>query len=412
MNELLAAVLDYAQRGWRVIALHHITVYNGATVCSCRRRGECKAAGKHPVFSKWREIATTDAERLKSWWRYWPRANIGVLMGGATGIICLDIDGEKGRESLKQLEEIHGALPETLMQSTGRVGGGVHHIYRVDPFYADWIKNRAAVAPGIDVRSEGGLIVAAPSIHPTGAKYQWRNTKPIAELPEWLFKLFISQRERQKEMSSSGERLTEEQLEAMGWPLERRLKKARIALTSMPEAIQGNNGSTACLRAAIVIIRGYCVPVEPHSFAFEMLWNDYNPRCEPPWADWELIHKIETAEFNVAAPWGYRLDSDPEAGYTIEQVDGIMASAIAKSPAPSTTPPQPKENPTVIIAPQPLPLTTPVAAPERHRRAPRKPRLPKTPVQLAWATHPVDLQPDPEPVAATDEDDEDVEGCA
>jgi len=46
--------------------------YDGIQGCSCRKKVDCAAAGKHPVFSKWREIATTDYDKLQAWWRRWP----------------------------------------------------------------------------------------------------------------------------------------------------------------------------------------------------------------------------------------------------------------------------------------------------------------------------------------------------
>jgi hypothetical protein len=409
VTELLAAVLDYASRGWRVIALHHMTVYNGQLVCSCRRRGECKAPAKHPMFSKWRAVATVDPDRLKSWWRAWPRANVGILMGGMTSTVCIDIDGEKGRESLAQLEEEHGALPETLMQSTGRVGGGEHRLFHVDQFYLDWIKNRAAIAPGIDVRAEGGLIVAAPSIHPTGATYAWRNTTPIAELPEWMFKLAIAERSRQKEITeSSGERPSEAKLIAWGWTLERRLNRARKVLSQMPPAVSGDQGHKRLLNAAIAIVRGYCVPVEPYNHAFEVLWEVFNPRCTPPWEEWEVQHKVKTAERDVKITWCHRLDSDPEAYYAVGLAP-VMDTLFGEQVAPKV-PVHPEATLAIVGVPEPLSRTAPKRVSEQRRIAPK---LPKNNFELMWTPKRLakEAESRPEPAAAPATDD-DVEDCA
>lgn len=308
-NELIDAAVEYASRNWRVIALHCLNQYDGTQGCSCRKKVDCAAAGKHPMFSKWREIATTDTDKLRAWWRRWPRANVGLLMGGAAALVCVDIDGDEGRESLKKLETEHGKLPKTRSQTTGRAGGGEHFLFHVDPFYVDWIKNRARVAPGLDFRSEGGLIVAAPSLHASGNYYRWRDPNyPIAELPEWMFKVALAHREVSREVISSGERPTEESLAAIGWPLERRLKAAADALRLAEPAIQGQNGSAACYRAAILTARGYCVPVEPHNHVFDLMWSTYNPICQPAWNQDELIHKIHDAEKVSIAPWGFKLN--------------------------------------------------------------------------------------------------------
>lgn len=309
-NVLVDAAIEYASRNWRVIALHFLNQYDGVQGCSCRKKAECAAAGKHPVFNKWREVATTDPDKLRSWWRQWPRANVGLLMGGAAGLVCVDIDGDEGRESLKQLEEANSPLPATRTQMTGRAGGGEHRIFHVDPFYVDWIKNRARVAPGLDFRSEGGLIVAAPSLHTSGNHYKWRDPSyPIAELPDWMFKVALSKREVSKEVSSSGERPPEERLDALGWPLERRMKAASDALRLAEPAIQGQNGSAACYKAAIIATRGFCVPVEPYNHVFDLMWKIYNPVCQPSWNQDELIHKIVDAEKVSVAPWGFKIDT-------------------------------------------------------------------------------------------------------
>ncbi len=310
-NELLDAVRLYANRGWRVIALHHMTQIDGVDVCSCSRKGDCKAKAKHPKFGKWREVATTDITKLEAWWRAWPRANVGLLMGGLASIITVDIDGVDGRESLAQLEALHGPLPKTLTQSTGREDGGTHYIFSVDPFYLDWIKNRAKVAPGIDFRSEGGLIVAAPSVHYTGAKYLWNDlAQPIAPLPDWLFKLAISHKARSAELASSADRPNETEIEKK-WKLAVRLKLAAAAVRLMPAAIAGNNGHSACLRAALTVVRGFLVPFEPHNHAIEILEQAYNPICEPAWEENELIHKVNSAVASQTIPWSYRLDALP-----------------------------------------------------------------------------------------------------
>jgi hypothetical protein len=173
----------------------------------------------------------------------------------------------------------------------------------------DWIKNRARVAPGLDFRSEGGLIVAAPSLHASGNYYQWRDPNyPIAQLPDWMFKVALAHREVSRDVLSSGERPKEEQLNKIGWPLERRLEAARLALQQAEPAIQGQNGSAACYRAAILVARGYCIPVEGHNHVFDLMWSTYNPMCVPPWNQDELIHKIVDAEKGSVAPWGFKLN--------------------------------------------------------------------------------------------------------
>ena len=117
--------------------------------------------------------AKKDLRAIKHWWTKWPQANIGIATGSKSGgIIVIDIDvddnkGIYGDESLRRWEAEHGELPETWRAITGR--GGYHYYYRSD----NEVKNATGVYPGIDIRGEGGYVVAPPSIHQNGNYYQW-----------------------------------------------------------------------------------------------------------------------------------------------------------------------------------------------------------------------------------------------
>ena len=366
-NELADAALAYASRGWRVIALHFINV-NKNNACSCMRGPECKAPGKHPMFKKWREVASTNPVNLRAWWKAWPLANVGLTMGGQASLVTIDVDGDTGRESLATLEGLHAKLPPTLTQSTGRKGGGEHRLFHVDPFYVDWIRNRAHVAPSIDIRAEGGLIVAAPSLHSSGLRYRWHDpSHVIAELPKWLFDLALSKREQQRVFSPSGARPTEEELEKAGWPLKKRIAAAKLALPEAPAAIQGQNGSRDCLRAAFLLVRGYCIP--PNE-AFDMLWSDYNPRCVPMWDHDELFHKVTDAEITLTnVPWRYKLDAvvDYETMGPLDELAAQEQRGLVN------------EEKTKVVNDQVRSARTVAAAPVRQSLAPRRELIDETP---------------------------------
>lgn len=318
LGDLLRAALAYAERNFRLIPLNYMKERDGQLGCSCYKAHECRAAGKHPIFRGWQTVATNDTYLVRRWWEAWPLANIGLVMGGPERLVTIDIDGNEGRESLETLQREHGALPPTLIQVTGRDTGGEHRLYRVPEslnLYA--IRNRCRLAAGIDVRSEGGLIVAAPSIHPSGRSYRWVNKLPIGDLPEWLYQIAMTVRPEKRNA------MTEQRPNVEGLPsIEKRLYFATRYLAKMPPAIQGQNGSNACLKAAIALIRGFCLTPDE---AFQILWEDYNPRCVPPWSEDELWHKIESAEHLVSVPWKYLL---PKHGGGVSKVaDALHAEA-------------------------------------------------------------------------------------
>lgn len=99
----------------------HSVGRNGA--CSCGER-ECSSAGKHPRTPNGHISATTDAIKIKRWWRRWPDANIGMPTGERSGILVLDVDHPAGVEVL---EGEHAELPATRTHATG--SGGMHVLF-------------------------------------------------------------------------------------------------------------------------------------------------------------------------------------------------------------------------------------------------------------------------------------------
>ena len=122
--------------------------------------------------------ATTDPEIIRRWWKQSPDANIGIPTGKASGVLALDVDDPTG---LDALEAEHGKLPATRTHGTG--SGGIHYLFRYPA--GETIKNSASkLAQGLDVRGEGGYVVAPPSR--TTRPYEVLDRLPPAEIPEWL----------------------------------------------------------------------------------------------------------------------------------------------------------------------------------------------------------------------------------
>jgi hypothetical protein len=153
--------------------------------------------GKLPAMKGGYLIATTNSEKIRSWWDgQFAGYNIGVATGSASGVIVLDIDnkasqcGANGFASLETLIAEYGDLPASAIQWTGF---GEHHFFRPG---SQTVRNSVGrIAPGIDVRGEGGYVVVAPSVHPdTGQPYSWKSERPplpseIVEAPAWLLRL-------------------------------------------------------------------------------------------------------------------------------------------------------------------------------------------------------------------------------
>ena len=140
--------------------------------------------GKRPLAGLGLRSATRDSETVRSWWSRWPEANIGLRCDGLT---VFDVDGEAGKESLAQLEERYGALPDTRTALTGK---GEHHWYRCRLPVGNSTQGLGHPA-GLDIRGGArGYVCAPPSVHASGRRYEWANEGPIAELPaSWLERL-------------------------------------------------------------------------------------------------------------------------------------------------------------------------------------------------------------------------------
>ncbi len=173
--------------GWHVLPLHSLNTGR----CTCGN-ANCTSPAKHPLTQNGVKDVSADPDIIAAWWQRWPTANVGVATGAVSGFFVLDVDGDAGAESLRELEAQHGKLPDTVEQLTG--GGGRHVLFRM-PKHA--VKNAVALRDGLDIRGDGGYIVVAPSVHSSGRQYAWELSSrpgevPLADAPEWLLTMLKS----------------------------------------------------------------------------------------------------------------------------------------------------------------------------------------------------------------------------
>lgn len=244
-------LIDYVERGFKVFPVHSIV--DGA--CTCKLGAKCESPGKHPANRNGCKGAAASVDGFPE------GANIGIATGD--GFFVLDIDPRHhGDETLAQLEREHGPLPVTPEVVTG---GGGRHLY----FRGALPSSAGRIGPGVDVRGEGGYVVAPPSLHASGRRYEWDlsapiDDVPIAEAPAWLLAC------------------------ASPSPLARPI--AYVA--AMPPSVAGQNGHGAAFAVANKLVNGFGLDA---STALGILREHFNPRCEPPWSERELEHKIASA---------------------------------------------------------------------------------------------------------------------
>ena len=181
-TQLLAAALRYVEMGYSIFP--------------------CRPGSKLPAVAHGLHDATTDPERICQWWRRWPQANIGIA---CTGILVVDIDPaglDWPGDDDKRLAIKATGCP---LQQTPRCG--FHALFSV-PAGHHWRCSAGLLAPGVDTRTGGGYILAAPSIV-KGRGYRW--LRPLvrkSELPsppDWLVEALDALEQRRQSSSAAGE---------------------------------------------------------------------------------------------------------------------------------------------------------------------------------------------------------------
>ncbi len=226
------AAAEYATRGWKTIRLN----------------------GKKPVDMAW--------QRAKTQFPLGHKGNIGIVTGLPSKLVVLDIDPKKGGdENLDALEFLHGKI----IAPTVRTGSGGRHFYFKHP----GVKVPSSVdhvAVGIDVRAEGGQIVAPPSIHPdTGQAYIWERSGDPTPMPSWLLVLLVPKEP---------------------------VVKARP--TSEWSQLVHNGVKSGSRNSAIASLAGYLIRHLPEEIVIGMLiaWNEV--RCSPPLSEEEIVRTVES----------------------------------------------------------------------------------------------------------------------
>lgn len=186
MTEFNADVLQWALRyielGWAIFRTYSVTV-DGQCTCGDL---DCEQVGKHPFKgTRGFKDATTDHSTIKKWFGSdAPLANIAIATGEISSLTVLDVDigqGKCGAETWAELIRMKGE-PQTLKARTG--SGGRHVFFAYCP---DLKTGNNRLGRHVDVKNDGGYIVAPPSRHRCGRMYDWEIWDiPLAQLPDHL----------------------------------------------------------------------------------------------------------------------------------------------------------------------------------------------------------------------------------
>jgi hypothetical protein len=212
-------------------------------------------------------------------WRRHPEDNIGIATGRPSGVDVLDVDVDKdGLGTFRDLRQRYGEPEKTALVQTG--SGGYHLFFDHVGAVAN---SQGRLGAGLDVRGDGGYVVAPPSLHRSGRRYRWVRPpwddctpKPP---PDWLAALMRPPPPR-----------TVVPFLPDDVPPDEKLQRCRRYVARMPPAISEAGGHNATFAVALK-----CVEFDLDPDRALQVLRVFNQRCVPPWTERDLEHKVKQA---------------------------------------------------------------------------------------------------------------------
>ena len=264
MDTLLESALELWRSGFSVIPI--------------------QPGGKRPLVP-WTEYQSRrpTEEEIRRWWQQYPNANIGIVTGKVSGIVVIDLDPDKDDD--ESGAGIYEQAPTDFIAKTGR--GGYHFYYRY-PEDVDHIPNRVGLLPGVDVRADGGYVVAPPSAHSSGRLYEWTRRGELGRLPPYLVGLLTSHTPAERDGGDGNSK----------W------------LSDLLAGVEEGQRNDACARLCGYLI-GKGIPKDV-VLTIARRWNEKN---HPPLPDHEVAATVESV-YKTACRRGTVSQNQPQDGGT------------------------------------------------------------------------------------------------
>lgn len=284
MSELKTLVLETAER-YIAAGLQVVCVHSNRCTNPIKR-------GKAPTHFGWQKRALTWPELKAEIFRVWEReggCNLGVVTGRTSQLICVDIDARAGGRSWYEAHK--SELGNPVVENTS--DNGLHLYYKYPTGFDGVIRSLTGsgrLFKGVDILADGGhQVVTWPSIHASGKmQYNFVNSLDLTDLaaegeepPMWLLEELTAP-------PPAAEGVVEEASEG---PLEVDVEHARSYLRQAPPAVEGAGGDITTLKAALVC-KDLGLSTQQ---VYDLMSQEYNPRCSPPWSTSELLQKVKNA---------------------------------------------------------------------------------------------------------------------
>lgn len=284
--------------------------------CTCGD-AECARPGKHPAIRA-------------------PGPGYAVITGERSGLFVLDVDCKAG-DGYGELEAL-GEIPETFTVRTG--SGGAHFYFRHPGFqvrnrkpskHID-VKGDAASADGfayvVGPGSPGYVKTEDPCVVSPADSYEVIRNEPIADAPAWLLAwLRVGNERKEGHAPTPIDVETEEG--------QRRVRLGVEACKTMPESIQGQDGSGSLWSVALRLVRKLELPLD---VARELVLEHFNARCVPPWSAEEIEHKLEDARYRSDVPCGILTEKAEKGLAELKERMALKADPVARVTTASSVP--------------------------------------------------------------------------
>lgn len=287
------------------------------------------ALAKTPAVASFQTVATTDPLVIAAWWRdpvtfNEQDYNVGVL---TTDMVVVDIDVKNGKPGMDSYAALGGHY-DTLVVKTPTGG---FHCY----FNGPDSKQAIDLRPGLDIRSHNNYVIAPGSyvIDPekgiAGEYTVWRDQPPTL-IPDLV----------RAELQAPNQRRERDDTIELDTPTA--VNQAIFYLRfQAPVATEGQGGDNATYQVAARVVRDYALTVET---AYQLMQENWNERCSPPWGNGELWKKVENADEYASGQVGAQLAESYFKGVEIPAIqvaakpDGLY---FGNAPNPQDIPPRP-----------------------------------------------------------------------
>lgn len=296
MVEIIANALALAGQGFRVFPL-------------------APGSKKPPAGLAWKEAATVIPGEVEKLFRDYPGANIGIAAGNGLAVIDVDVkDGKEGAASLECMRSLFD-LPATFEVKTP--SGGLHIYLKTDARLLNAVD--VSDYPGIDIRSDGGYVVAPGSTINGKSYIAVGDPAAVASMPGSLVKELAQ---------GNTTRTTKSETPLAELDTQRSIDLAKdYLLHRAPEAIEGAGGDHATFSVAAAC-RDYGLS---EGVTFDLLLEHWNEqKASPPWMPDELQAKVSNAFQYASGAWGGRT---AEAQFDALDIDVGLSPAAHKRAA-------------------------------------------------------------------------------